>query len=60
MKISTLINKLNELQKEHGDILLFDQDMYAIIGIEVLKKDIEDPPSEYKMPNKWVSINTTR
>ena len=60
MKISTLINKLSSIQKEHGDLLLFDDEMYAVVGAYVESKEDTEPPIEYKMPKLWATLSTTR
>lgn len=58
MKLDKLINELISLRKEHGDIEVFDENLYPIDSI-LFENDFEEYPEEYNMPKEgWLRVKS--
>ncbi len=54
MNIDDLIAALNEIKAKHGNLEVFDGELYAIHAVNVNTN--EDTPSEYGMPAVFVQF----
>ena len=59
MKLSKLIEYLQEMQTEQGNLDVFDAECYPVLGVK-LEASPENWPKSWNMPDKWVAIETHR
>lgn len=56
-KLNKLIAELQTILDKHGDLYVLTEDCHLVGSVDVMS-DPENYPKEYKMPERWVSINT--
>lgn len=58
MKISELIAVAQAVLAEHGDLKLFDNEVYPISYLSL--EDGDEFDSDWDMPNKFIQINSAK
>ena len=58
MKISKLIEKLESLKVEHGNLECFDNHFHQLDEFDILVEDKDGWPKKWKMPKKFIVIGT--
>jgi hypothetical protein len=56
MKLTTLIEKLQKIQAEHGNIEVFDANNFSECFLDVVEPDEDEYPSDWNMPAKFLRI----
>jgi hypothetical protein len=58
MQVSELIDKLNEILQQHGDILVLDSDLFNINAKVVISEEIYASViiEDYELPSKFCQI----
>lgn len=59
MKLSELAAQIDAAIKEHGDLTVFDDDFFSLIGINVeLTEDLPWLDKSWNMPEKFAQIRS--
>jgi hypothetical protein len=59
MKLSDVIERLQAIKQEHGDLDTFDRDTYEIRSIRIQQAKDGNYPEDLEMPEKFVVIGSS-